>query len=129
MILTNKCSVEYNLEAILNDFDIFVVTKESARLDRTNILDNPSGKIKALAVQYTFGRTALVLFSKGEAVESEFRKELQSKYSDVTVKKVSLMDLQSQEFEARYLYYQKRMLALTIDQFSSGTKDKGVLLQ
>lgn len=125
MILTNKCSVEYNLEAILNDFDIFVVTKESARLDRTNILDNPSGKIKALAVQYTFGRTALVLFSKGEAVESEFRKELQSKYSDVTVKKVSLMDLQSQEFEARYLYYQKRMLAQLLINSLRVPKTKG----
>lgn len=111
MILTNKCSVEYNFEAILRDFDVYVVTKESAKLDRTNILDNPSGKFKALAVQYTFGRTALVLFSKGEVVESEFREELQTKYTDVTVKKVSLNDLQSQEFETRYLYYQKRMLA------------------
>ena len=37
MILTNKFSPKYNYENIDKNFDIFMVTKTSDKLERTNI--------------------------------------------------------------------------------------------
>ena len=65
MLITNKVNAALDIDAIVEDFDIYRVTKESSKLDRTNILDIPSEYFRALAVQYKYGRNAFVLFKKG----------------------------------------------------------------
>ena len=59
MILTNKFRAEYNYENIERDFDIYFV-KGTTGLYNTNILDIPTAEYKALAVQHSFGKEALV---------------------------------------------------------------------
>ena len=108
MILTNKFRVEYNMENIAKDFDVFIVTKESKRLDSTNILDIPTAQYKARSVQYTYGKDAFVLFAKGAVEEEAFRQELQDEYKDVKVQKADIMD---EAFCKKYFYYQYRILA------------------
>lgn len=107
-VLTNKFVADYNYENIDRDFDIFMVTKESSKLDRTNVLDIPLLNYKALAVQYTFGRNAFVLFKKGQVSEFQFRNDIQSNFDEVTVSKVNVFD---EEFRANHFYYNDRLLA------------------
>lgn len=72
MLLTNRFEPHYDYRKIDNDFDIYIVTKESEKLYTTNILDIPTADFKARAVQYFWGAKALVLFDKGTIKESEF---------------------------------------------------------
>lgn len=110
MILTNKFNAELNMDAIDKDFDIYVVDKESQKLDRCNILDIPETKFNALAVQYQFGRKAFVLFQKNTVLESEFRESLQSEFKDVSVYHVTLEDLQDEKFCKDHFFYGDRLL-------------------
>lgn len=107
-VLTNKFNAVYNYKMIDRDFDIYMVTKESKWLDKTNILDIASSAFKALSVQYTFGRTALVLFKKESVDEFVFRRELQDKFKDVTVQRVDIFDSALRE---KIFYYNERLLA------------------
>lgn len=91
-VLTNKFIAEYNYEAIDRDFDIFMVTKESSKLDRTNVLDIPLAEWKARAVQYSFGRNAFVLFTKGSVDIESFRMQIQEQFPEVTVRRIDVLD-------------------------------------
>ena len=92
MLLTNRFEPHYDYQKIDNDFDIYIVKKESAKLYTTNILDIPTADFKARAVQYLWGAAALVLFDKDTIKESEFRTTLQESYPDVTVRKMDILD-------------------------------------
>lgn len=107
MILTNKYNVDYNIEAIDRDFDIYVVEKKSAKLDDTNVLDIAIEQYKARAVQYSFGRKAFVLFEKNIVTENEYREAITKEYEDVTVRKMDIFD----EKECEAFFYKKRLLA------------------
>lgn len=110
MLITNKVNAVLDIDAIIEDFDIYRVTKESQKLDGTNILDIPSEDFRALAVQYKYGRNAFVLFKKGDVVESDFRLALQNEFKDVTVYRVTRYDLGDEEFCRANFYYEKRLL-------------------
>lgn len=110
MLITNKVDATVNVDAVCADFDIFRVSKESKKLDQTNIFDIAENKYKALAVQYTWGRNAFILFAKGTIVESEFRRLLQETYHDVTVYKITSEDLFDEDFCTKNFYYGKRLL-------------------
>ena len=97
MLLTNRFEPHYDYKRIDNDFDLYLVTKESARLYATNILDIPTADFKARAVQYLWGKTALVLFDKGAVKESEFRAAIQENYPEVTVRKMDILDRSARE--------------------------------
>ena len=107
MILTNKFTPHYNYENIDKDFDIFMVTKTSDKLERTNILDIPSSEFNARAVQYLWGYSAFVLFDKDSVKESKFRSTLQELYQDVKVKRIDVLD----EDERTVFYGQNYLLA------------------
>lgn len=63
-VLTNKFHATYNYEKIDHDFDIFMVTKESKKLNNTNILDIPTANFKALSVQYFLEQVLLFSLKK-----------------------------------------------------------------
>lgn len=107
-VLTNKIKAEYNYENIDRDFDIFMVAKESAKLDKTNVLDIPLLSYKALAVQYAWGKKAFVLFKKGQVNEFQFRNDIQSNFDEVTVSKVNIFD---EEFRSKNFFVNDRLLA------------------
>lgn|GEM_PF-245844 len=110
MILTNKYTVAYDMEQINKDFDIFVVEKQSSKLDETNVLDLATDIYKARAVQYTNGRKAYVLFDKYAATERQYREAITTVYPDVAVRKVDLLAMSEEELEKTF-YWQKRLLA------------------
>lgn len=107
MILTNKYNASYNMKNIDRDFDIFVVEKKTNKLDETNILDLATDQFKARAVQYTWGRTAFVLFDKQAVTELQYREAITKDYPDVTVRKMDILN----EEECKAFYWQKRLLA------------------
>lgn len=107
MILTNKYNVDYNMEAIDRDFDIYVVEKKSKKLDDTNVLDLATEQYKARAVQYSWGRKAFVLFEKNAVTENEYREAITREYEDVKVRRMDIFD----EEECEAFFYQKRLLA------------------
>lgn len=106
MLLTNRFEPHYDYQKIDNDFDIYIVKKESAKLYTTNILDIPTADFKARAVQYLWGAAALVLFDKDTIKESEFRTTLQESYPDVTVRKMDILDQSMRE----KVFYRKNYL-------------------
>ena len=121
-VLTNKIKAEYNYENIDRDFDIFMVTKESAKLDKTNVLDIPLLNYKALAVQYAWGKKAFVLFKKGQVNEFQFRNDIQSNFDEVTVSKVNIFD---EEFRSKNFFVNDRLLAqLLINSIKSPRSEK-----
>lgn len=63
MLLTNKFHVAFNMEKIDQDYDIYLVEK-TENMYKYNILDLPTVQFHARAVQYSFGKKALVLFGK-----------------------------------------------------------------
>ena len=108
MLLTNRFEPHYDYRKIDNDFDIYIVTKESEKLYTTNILDIPTAEFKARAVQYFWGAKALVLFDKGTVKESEFRATIQDSYPDATVRK---MDILNQSMREEVFYRKDYLLA------------------
>ena len=108
MLLTNRFEPHYDYQKIDNDFDIYIVTKESEKLYTTNILDIPTADFKARAVQYFWGAKALVLFDKGTIKESEFRATIQDSYPDATVRK---MDILNQSMREEVFYRKDYLLA------------------
>ena len=72
MILTNKLYVEYDMERIDKDFDVFLVTKPGD-FYKTNILDLATEQFQARSVQYSFGAKALVLFDKNHISEQAIK--------------------------------------------------------
>lgn len=111
-LLTNKVCVQFDYEKIESDFDIFVVRKESKDFYKTNILDIPSVSYKALAVQYSFGANAFVLFQKGTVDELTFRMDLQEEFKDVTVQRVNAGDKERRE---KYYFYDRYLAQLLIN--------------
>ena len=89
-ILLNKYKAEIDYEAINRDFDVFQISGDSEQYRKTNILDFPSAEFKALSVQYVFGKTAFVLFRKGEISESEFRNVMQERFKDACIKRIGV---------------------------------------
>ena len=114
MILTNKFSPKYNYENIEKDFDIFMVTKTSDKLERTNILDIPGSQFNARAVQYLWGNSAFVLFDKNSVQESIFRTTLQELYHDVKVKRINILDENERKVFYGYNYLLANLLINTI---------------
>ena len=110
MLITNKVNAIINVDAVCADFDIFRVSKESEKLDQTNIFDIAENKYKALAVQYTWGRNSFILFAKGTLVESEFRQLLQETYHDVSVYRITREDLLDEDFCLKNFYFGNRLL-------------------
>lgn len=108
MLLTNLFEPHYDYQRIDDDFDIYIVTKGSKDLYRTNILDIPTADFKARAVQYLWGATALVLFDKGTVMESKFRSTIQGSYPDATVRK---MDILNQSMREEVFYRKDYLLA------------------
>ena len=114
MILTNKFSPKYNYENIDKNFDIFMVTKTSDKLERTNILDIPGSELNARAVQYLWGNSAFVLFDKDSVQESKFRTTLQELYQDVKVKRIDILDENERKVFYGYNYLLANLLINTI---------------
>lgn len=110
MLITNKVNAIINVDAVCDDFDVFRVSKESEKLDQTNIFDIAENKYKALAVQYTWGRNSFILFAKGTLVENEFRQLLQETYHDVSVYKITREDLLDEDFCLKNFYFGNRLL-------------------
>lgn len=106
MILTNKFHVEYDFALIDRDYDIFLVEKPGY-LDKTNILDLATQRFLARAVQYSFGRKALLLFDKNDISEKQFREAIETDYPDATVKK---LDILNEDIRKQSFYYQNRLL-------------------
>lgn len=106
-MLTNRISVDYNMENIDVDFDIFRVEKSNKDYYKYNILDSAVYEFKAAAVQWTFGATALVLFRKGEVTEQQFKESIMKEYEDVKIQKIDLFDSE----QCKCFQYQKRLLA------------------
>lgn len=106
-MLTNRISVDYNMENIDVDFDIFRVEKANKDYYKYNILDSAVYEFKAAAVQWTFGATALVLFRKGEVTEQQFKESIMKEYEDVKIQKIDLFDSE----QCKCFQYQKRLLA------------------
>ncbi len=106
MILTNKFNAEYNFKLIDLDFDIFLVEKPGY-LDKTNILDLATQQFQARAVQYSYGRKALVLFDKNDISEKKFREAIETDYPDATVRK---LDILNEETRKECFYYGNRLL-------------------
>lgn len=69
-ILLNKYEAEIDYNAINRDYDVFQISGDSEQYKKTNILDFPEAEFKALSVQYMFGKTAFVLFRKGDISET-----------------------------------------------------------
>lgn len=107
-MLTNRISVNYNMENIDADFDIFKVEKSNKDYYKYNILDSAVYEFKAAAVQWTFGATALVLFRKGEVTEQKFKASIMREYEDVKIQKIDLFD---SEQCSKCFYYENRLLA------------------
>ena len=112
MILTNKLKVSLDYDAISSDFDLYIVTKDSAKLERTNVLDIPVNKFKALSVQYSFGKQAFVLFKKNSVDEFAFRDCLNSEFEDKDVKvyHITPNDLNDEEFREKNFFLHDRLL-------------------
>ena len=106
MIATNKFSVDFRMENIDRDFDIFIVEKKSEKLEKTNILDLATDEFRARAVQYVRGTKAFVLFDKNAVSEKLYRATILEDYADVTVRKMNLLD----EEECRLFGEHKRLL-------------------
>lgn len=107
-MLTNRISVDYNMENIDADFDIFRVEKANKDYYKYNILDSAVYEFKAAAVQWTFGATALVLFRKGEVTEQQFKEGIMKEYEDVKIQKIDLFD---NEQCNKCFYFENRLLA------------------
>lgn len=106
-MLTNRINVIFNLENIDTDFDIYKVEKANKDYYKYNILDSAIYEFKAVAVQWTFGATALVLFNKGEVTEQQFKESIMKKYEDVKIQKIDLFDSE----QCKCFQYQNRLLA------------------
>ena len=91
-MLTNRINVTFNMENIDNDFDIYKVDKANKDYYKCNILDSAMYEFKAVAVQWTFGAMALVLFNKGEVTEQQFKESIMKEYEDVKIQKIDLFD-------------------------------------
>ena len=107
-MLTNRISVTYNMRNIDADFDIFKVEKSNKDYYKYNILDSAIYEFKAVAVQWTFGATALVLFRKGEVTEQQFKESIMKEYMDVKIQKIDVFD---SEQCSKFFYYENRLLA------------------
>lgn len=122
MILTNKYSVTYDMEAIDRDFDIFIVEKKGKDFNKTNILDLATQQYKARAVQYTSGANAFVLFEKRAVTEKEYQDAITRDYPDVRVRKMDIFD----EDECKAFWWQKRLLAQLLMNSIGVPKQMGV---
>lgn len=91
-MLTNKIKVNYNMENIDKDFDIFQVVKENKDYYKNNILDSAIYEFKVTAVQWTSGTTALVLFRKDMTTKRKFRDDIMREYKDVRIQKIDVFD-------------------------------------
>lgn len=107
-MLTNRINVTYNMENIDSDFDIFRVEKTNKDYYGCNILDSAKYEFKAVAVQWSFGATALVLFRKGDVTEREFKDSIMEEYKDVRIQKINVFDSEQCD---KYFYYENRLLA------------------
>lgn len=107
-MLTNKIKVDYNMENIAEDFDIYKVEKANKDYYKHNILDSAVYEFKAAAVQWTFGATALVLFRKGEVNEKGFKESIMKEYEDVRIQKIDVLDSGQC---ASCFYHENRLLA------------------
>lgn len=107
-MLTNKLNVTYNFENIDKDFDIFLVEKANKDYYKHNILDSATQDFKAVAVQWSFGAKALVMFRKGEVTEDKFKESITKEYSDVKIQKVDIFDCEQRD---KCFYHQDRLLA------------------
>ena len=101
-ILLNRYTVETNNGAIDNDYDIFRISGSSDDYMKSNILDIPNTEFKALSVQYTFGKVAFVLFTKGKVEETAFRIAIQERFKDTCVQKIDITN--EEERKNCYLY-------------------------
>ena len=121
-MLTNQLIVEYNMKNIDRDFDIFLVEKSNKDYYKYNILDSPKYEFKALAIQWSFGARALVLFKKDEVGATEFKNSLREKHTDVKVTKI---DLANEEMCKKYFGYNNRLLLqLLANSLTNYTNDK-----
>lgn len=120
-IFTNRFHAEYDYDAIDRDFDIYVLTKSDSKMNY-NILDTPSVKYKATAVQYMYGKNVLVLFKKGIVDEYDYRMEIQGGNTDITVKKIDLFD---ESERGKCFFFNDRLLAqLLLNSLSNSLSDK-----
>ena len=106
-MLTNRINVTFNMENIDADFDIYKVEKANKDYYKYNILDSAIYEFKALAVQWTFGATALVLFNKGEVTEHQFKESIMKEYEDVKIQKIDLFDSD----QCKCFQFKNRLLA------------------
>lgn len=125
MALTNRVDPEYNYENIMRDFDIFIVSKESKQLEKTNILDLLQEKFNALSVLYSFGQKSYVLFVKDRVSRNDLREAFESVYDDITIIKVTLSDLYNPDFCDKHFYYKNRMLAQLLLNSIRSPRNKG----
>lgn len=109
MIQTNKINVELNMDTIARDFTIYKVTKDKGNLDvKTNILDLPTLTFNALAVQYYYGCSALVLFKKNSGQKEAFCDAMRDEGAEVY--EITEKDLKTEYFCKENFYEGNRLL-------------------
>ncbi len=124
-VTSNKVKINLNYEAIARDFDIFMITKNDSLLEKTDVLNLSCIERKARAVQYTWGKTAFVLFDKGAVTEDEFRHELEEEFGDVIVQLITSDKLFDSDFRSRTFFYGDRLLCqLLINSLSAPKSEK-----
>lgn len=106
-MLTNKLNIEFNLEEIVKDYDIYKVVKGNKDLYKSNILDSIRYDFKAEAVQWAFGDRALLLFKKDSIKEREFKHQIMEEYNDVIIDKFDINEDNPDDF----FFKEKRVLA------------------
>lgn len=92
MILSNKLEVEFNREAIEQDFDVFMVSKEKGNFFESNVMDIASQEFKAMSVVYYFGNQWFVLFKKGEANLEGLKSVISVEDPEAIILKVDIKD-------------------------------------
>ena len=83
------------------------VLSKNPRFSKYNILDLPTVQFHARAVQYSFGKKALVLFEKNDISLQAFRAAITEVYPDTEISK---LDILNEEVCDAQFYHQKRLL-------------------
>ena len=92
MILSNKLEVEFNREAIEQDFDVFMVSKEKGNFFESNVMDIASQEFKAMSVVYYFGNQWFALFKKGEVNVEGLKSVISVEDPEAIILKIDIKD-------------------------------------
>lgn len=89
MIYTNRVLAQIDDCKINRDFDIYEVSREYGSFFKTNVLDIPTLKFKAVSVVYTWGNKWYVMFKKDEVDKKKLKETLEEEISDIKLRKIT----------------------------------------